>query len=82
MSCAPSPRHELLELLQHREAVIADHAWRDRDPATHLDALKEVSGKISAWTATHQQQLDPRLRHFLTNASFAKASQYLADHPD
>jgi hypothetical protein len=64
---------ELIELLRRREAVIADHAWRDRDPAAHLGALKDVSEQITAWSEANQSRLDPRLRHYLANASFAKA---------
>jgi hypothetical protein len=63
----------LIDLLRRREAVIADHAWRDRDPAGHLDALKEVSEAIAAWASRHHESIDPKLRHFLANASFAKA---------
>ena len=65
--------HELISLLRRRESVIADHAWRDRDPSGHLAALKEVSEQITAWTEDHHAALDPRLRHYLANASFAKA---------
>ena len=67
----------LIQLLRRREAIIADHAWRDRDAAGHLEALQQVSEEISAWPATHPGPLDPRLRHFLTNASFAKALAHL-----
>ena len=63
----------LIDLLRHREAVIADHAWRDRDPAGHLAALKEVSEDIASWASRHHDSIDARLRHFLANASFAKA---------
>lgn len=68
---------ELIQLLRRRESVIADHAWRDRDAAGHLDALKHVSEEISAWAAEHGQAADARLRHFLANASFAKALAHL-----
>lgn len=68
---------ELIRLLRRREAVIADHAWRDRDAPGHLDALKNVSEEISGWTERHQAELDPRLRHFLANASFSKALEHL-----
>jgi hypothetical protein len=64
---------DLIQLLRHRESVIADHAWRDRDAAGQLAALREVSEKISVWAETRQSQIDPRLRHYLANASFAKA---------
>lgn len=70
-------KHELAPLLQRRLDVIADHAWRDRDPAAHLQALAEVSGEISDWTKEHRSELDPRLRHFLANASYAKALDFI-----
>jgi hypothetical protein len=68
---------ELIQLLRRRESVIADHAWRDRDAAGHLEALKKVSEEISAWAASHGQAADPRLRHYLANASFSKALSHL-----
>lgn len=68
---------ELAELLRQRLAVISDHAWRDRDAAAHLEALKEVSEKITAWTLANRSQLDPQLRHFLSNCSFDKALAHL-----
>ena len=68
---------ELIDLLRRREAVIADHEWRDRDGPGHLDALKDVSLAIEAWTKRHQADIDPRLRHYLGNASFAKALVHL-----
>ena len=75
---SPVPANtELIELLRRRESIIADHAWRDRDPAGQLEALKQVSEEISAWAASHHDQLDPRLRHFLANASFQKALAHL-----
>ncbi|MBM3863526.1 MAG: hypothetical protein FJ385_06185 [Verrucomicrobia bacterium] len=68
---------ELIGLLRRREEVIADHAWRDRDAAGHLDTLRQVSEAITAWAADHSGGLDPRLRHFLQQASFSKARVYL-----
>ena len=68
---------KLIQLLRCRESVIADHAWRDRDAAGHLDALKHVSEEISAWSADHGQAVDARLRHYLANASFSKALAHL-----
>lgn len=74
---------DLIQHLQRREAIIADHSWRDRDAAGHLDALKEVSGEISSWIEQHSSQCDARLRHYLTNASFAKALAHLqSDLPE
>lgn len=68
---------ELINLLRRREAVIADHEWRDRDVPGHLEALKDVSLAIDAWAKRHQRDLDARLRHYLGNASFAKALAHL-----
>lgn len=69
---------ELIELLRQRISIIDDHAWRDRDGAAHLDALKQVSEKISAWTLAHRSEVDPQLRHYLSNSSFQKALAHLA----
>ncbi len=68
---------ELIKLLRRRESIIADHAWRDRDAAGHLDALKSVSEGIFGWAAEHQGSADARLRHYLANASFTKALAHL-----
>lgn len=68
---------ELADLLRHRLTVISDHAWRDRDSAAHLDALREVSEKITEWTKEHRSQLDPQLRHYLMNCSFDKALAHI-----
>lgn len=68
---------KLIDLLRHRVSVIADHGWRDRDPAGHLDALKTVSEEISAWTAAHRTEVDAQLRHYLGNASYQKALAHL-----
>lgn len=68
---------ELADLLRERVAVIADHAWRDRDAAGHLEALQAVSEKISAWTFAHRAEVDPQLRHYLGNASYQKALAHL-----
>jgi len=57
------PTEELAGLLKRRLAIIADHAWRDRDPAGHLDALRGASEAIAAWTRAHRAQVDPQLRH-------------------
>lgn len=68
----------LIELLRRREQVIADHVWRDCEPQAHLEALKEVSEAIENWRREHEAGLDPRLKHFLENASFAKALAFAA----
>jgi hypothetical protein len=42
-----------------------------------LQALAEVSTAISDWPKEHRAELDPRLRHFLANASYAKALDFI-----
>ena len=70
---APDPIYlPLLALLERRSAVIADHAWRDRDAATHLAALQEVSEALMA-----EPQLPARLRHYLTQCSYSKAAAWI-----
>lgn len=68
---------ELQTLLSRRLEIIADHSFRDRDPAAHLDALKDVSEKIQAYTAAHLAEFDGRMRHYLTNSSYQKALDHL-----
>lgn len=68
---------ELIQLLQQRIAIIANHAWRDRDPAAHLEALQQVSTSISTWTLAHRSTIDAKLRHYLANSSFQKALTHL-----
>jgi len=67
----------LRALLQRRLDIIAGHAFRDRDAAAHLEALKNVSEEIMAEHQRRRAQLPPRLNHFLTQASFSKALEYL-----
>jgi hypothetical protein len=67
----------LIDLLKRRESVIADHAWRDRDSAGHLDALREVSEAITAWHQENRSHIDSQLRHYLQQSSFAKALAHL-----
>ncbi len=67
----------LIDLLKRRESVIADHPWRDRDPAGHLDTLREVSEAITAWHQANQNNIDSQLRHYLQKSSFAKALAHL-----
>jgi hypothetical protein len=73
---------ELTTLLRRRVSIIADHAWRDRDAAEHLNALKDVSEKITAWTLAHRTSVDAQLRHYLANASYQKALAHLEAQDD
>ena len=67
----------LIDMLKRRESVIANHSWRDRDPAGHLDALREVSETITAWHQANQKNIEPQLSHYLQKSSFAKALAHL-----
>ncbi len=68
---------DLADLLRRRLAIIADHGWRDRDAASHLDALRQVSEDIAAWHTRHRGTLPPRLEHFLSGCSYHKALAYV-----
>ena len=64
----------LAEALRERIAVIADHAHRDRDAASHLERLMDVAARIDACVASlPSDKLDPRLQHFLEGRSYDKA---------
>lgn len=69
--------NHLTDLLRRRVIVIADHGWRDRDAAGHLEALREVSEEITAWTLAHRTEVDAQLRHYLANSSYQKALVHL-----
>jgi len=78
----PSPDlAPLAELLRRRLSVIADHEWRDRDPDGHLEALKSVSEEIAAAHAELQGALSPRLEHFMSGCSYAKALEFIEANP-
>jgi hypothetical protein len=64
---------ELEASLHERRRVIADHAWRDRAPETHLAALQNVSERITQLSGQLGAAAPPRLRHFLDNCSYDKA---------
>lgn len=64
-------------LLRRRLSVIADHAWRDRDPEAHLAALRSVGEDLMALSAGLSGRIDPRLAHYLERNSFDKALAWL-----
>jgi hypothetical protein len=72
-----TPLDTLRSLLQRRLDLIADHAFRDRDAAAHLAALQQVSEELVAEHGKLRAELPPRLNHFLSQASFSKALEYL-----
>ena len=72
---------ELSHLLNQRLAIIADHALRDADSVKHLAQLSAVSTAIEDLFQKHRSELPPRLCHFLSQASFQKALEYLQNEP-
>jgi len=67
-----------LELaLRARLAVVADHAHRDRDPASHLAALRTAHEELLQEIAKLPPGSDPRLLHFLQGQSYPKAVAFL-----
>ncbi|RBP44526.1 hypothetical protein DES53_104347 [Roseimicrobium gellanilyticum] len=77
MSTASPTLDTLAELLKKRLAVIADHELRQRDAEAHLAALRGVSEAIDAEHQRLRSQLDGRLRHFLQQASYQKALEWI-----
>jgi hypothetical protein len=67
----------LANLLERRLQIIADHHLRDQDPEAHLTQLKHVSEAITAAHLALRPQLDARLNHYLTQASYNKALEHL-----
>jgi hypothetical protein len=67
----------LKALLKRRIDLIADHAFRDLDAPGHLAALQQISELISKEHLRLRPQLPGRLAHFLQQASYSKALEYL-----
>ena len=72
-------RRELLEALKNRLAVVADHEFRDRDPAAHLEALKAAAARLDVVSSRLPGNANPQLRHFIERQSFTKAIAWLED---
>lgn len=64
---------EISLLLRERVSIIADHAFRDRDPAGHLARLGAVSRALDEKFNEHRERLPGRLVHFMQQASYQKA---------
>jgi hypothetical protein len=80
MSTGSPTLDTLSDLLKKRIEVIADTALRTSDPEAHLTALREVSEGIDAEYQRLKPQLDGRLRHFLQQASYQKALEWITEH--
>ena len=57
--------------------MIADHELRNNNSVAHLAQLAAVSEAIEKAFQEHRKDLPPRLCHFLSQASFQKALEYL-----
>lgn len=72
----PMRLQQLSDLLETRLEIIADQALR-KDAQAHLAALKRISEAIQAEREAQSEALPPRLKHFLDQASFDKALDFL-----
>ncbi len=70
---------KITRLLRRRLTIIADHDFRDRDPQSHLAALKEVSESIETEHQNLLGKIHPRLEHFLSGCSYDKALAFIDD---
>ena len=71
------PLDPLAGLLRQRLTIIADHAFRDRDPQAHLEALKAIFEEIQREHESHKGMIPPRLEHFLSGGSYDKALAFI-----
>jgi len=69
----------LKKAVQKRLDIVADHAFRDRDPGGHLEALKQAHRELEALVVALPADCDPRLRHFLERQSYEKALAFLRE---
>jgi len=69
----------LKEAVQSRLDIVADHAFRDRDAAAHLEALKSAASHLDSLVASLPSDTDPNLRHYLERQSYTKALAWLQD---
>ncbi len=67
-------------LLSRRLDLIADHTFRDLDRSGHLSALQQISELIQDEHLRLKPILPARLNHYLQQASFSKALDYLAEN--
>jgi hypothetical protein len=79
VSMTSVPQQELATLLKRRLEIIADQSFRERDADAHFAALREVSEEIDAKYHAVQKELPPRLRHFMEQASYSKALDFILE---
>ncbi len=68
---------DLHAAVKRRLDIVADHDLRDRDPAAHLQALKDAAAHLDSLVSNLQPETDPQLRHFLERQSYTKALAWL-----
>ena len=69
----------LKEAVQARLDIVADHAFRDRNAAAHLEALKSAASHLESLVVSLPSDTDPNLRHYLERQSYTKALAWLQD---
>ena len=72
--------NKLAKLLRTRLKIIADHEFREKDPDSHLEALKEISMAIENEYNVLEKSLEPRLKHYLSNMSYEKALNHIENN--
>jgi hypothetical protein len=80
MPTSSAPYSELADALRARLAVIANRELHARDPAAHLEQLKEASERIENAAAQLPRPLNGELAHFLHGCSYKKALAWLEQH--
>jgi hypothetical protein len=68
---------ELVAALRERMAIVGDEESR-RDPARHMERLRDVSERLEKIEHTLPPTIDPQLRHFLQRRSYSKALELLS----
>ena len=67
---------ELTDALRERLAIVGDEESR-RDPARHMERLKDVSLRLEELEQRLPRAIDPQLRHYLQRRSYSKALEHL-----
>ena len=64
---------QLAAALRERLAVIADRDLFARDPALHLEKLRDASATITSLQSRLPSNIDSQLSHYLDRCSYDKA---------
>ena len=74
-----SMHKDLHAAVKSRLDIVADHAFRDRDAAAHLEALKAAALHLESMVAKLPADTDPTLRHYLERQSYMKVVAWLEE---